>query len=877
MSGIRTTYLLVIEGFPRVFATDPAASASIPHLTGTNFLPTVKEVLVDSVTINNELDPIAGTLESSPLNLSLVRSDELDIAFLGAGPPQATSASVESPIFLTADVSVLDTTIHTTLQDTTWGPTTPTFLISLDTETIEVHGDATNLFILHVDTRGVAGSTAQAHFKNVGGESVSPPIIRKILDTDSTISGQFVTEGKRATLYQVDNRDWTSPSVVYRGIIVTNGKLANNGTTWDISIDPISSVFKQKLGANLQTEVNTQGIYYPYQDPGISRRRDKCYIKVKNGAGLSVTLDISDQFFNSNYDWVAWVNSQLATLTGNWAGWGFTLHAQTEVALFTDQWTWRFTTDPTTPRYPRITQHTFIDPKFEQFEDLFGNPVSTVSASTTYQMIPEDSPPLDNSTFIGTPGVEPRGFIRDTARLYIDAAVPFGTVSSVDVTWDPSGAKDTENYTVTAYNSTDNYIELLWFRDLHSPRAIQKSWGGLADAPIVRENVTYTGSTIADVIQNIYTDAPSLANAGTVPFIHVEDVDIGGIATAQLEANPPDYAMRRIFQSGEDVDLKELIESHFHLYGISPVIDSNGKFSARFILSSMDPDVAITEKDIRNTPSIERSKYGNKNTIVIPTGYSPIDDEFKGREFKVNDLRGVGTLGGVKSLKIEAKSLEDASILTSGVPVDQIVEIAENTLRLSAAPYAILTAEVRNNLMSTIGIGSTVSLKHHALPRFGATSDQRFIGDVISVNRDLSSAYSAISIYVSLANPGGYAPGYSVVSHTLVSGLTYDLTVSASIPPPPATAAITLDTQTAENRLNLLDKVNVIEWDKATSPPTAYEGTIKTLTGNVIRVTFSPSAPTWANPNGYILKYSNNLSVTATEIYATDTNPHNFV
>lgn len=774
----------VIEGLDREFVTDEylAGAGSDGRVRCTGFLG-------NSFMFSEKCDLTNHFLDCEGFTAQIADVEETGTLTFGAMPTGTTylAAALSTA---SASMTVLNT-----------APFTAGDYIHVATECMSIVTvvDATTLTV----GRGKRDTTTQAHYTNDGENLRSPEV------TNAPVS----IEGRRVYVYAYGNGETGDGTLIYRGVCATDARLSNS-TTWEITVDPISSLFDQQIGLDLDEPVSPRGILYqPGSDLGV-------HITMHTGTApssspaymatfsLAAELGTSDYlggvFFETQEEFCDALNGLIVSKTALFGSpysltSGSTANEPTLKAVpdGTTGWHLEYKTG-TTQKWCSVnywspidcnTQATFsATPNAALTRD--GEAQTVVAASTTY-VVPRVTGDIPGA------GTVPRGFFNGNFYSTSDGhggtrigatsnIIPLGgsivpSVSSAlaKVQWPECGSYPEEEVEmeVVSIDGTYRFVQLRSIGD--SVGLTSHPWTSVCK-PSIRFSRILTHGNIWDFLAAIMSDAPDGGNIGRVPFI-ISDEDVAASVsqtTIDSLASRSPIMSSRTYGQFKPMKLREVIEPEILLLGAVMSTDSNGRIVFRKLQASAATEAsngAITSHEQLDFPPWERNSFGSVNTVVLKTGWDPREDSYNGRTFIVRDVGSLGRNKTARKLEIEPKSFidgDDAMITDSDVTA-----LTAPIVGLLGYPYDTVTVKVPLTCFDLF-VGDNVTLTSAQVPNSIGSRGINAGGIVIGRKWSPYEGTGEVTLLVSLQNIAGYAPTWRV---TASSGSNpYTLTVAAS-------------------------------------------------------------------------------------------------
>ena len=841
-------FRLSIEGWPYEFVTSAGMET-----TAADGRVRVVGLSVDGVKISQRADLVRATLEAQGVSVKIA-----DVA------GKATLAFAQTPsntTWLASNAAASTTTIN--VQSTSGWPSSG--YIHVDTECLAYTGKTGTSFT------GVTGgqwdTVAQAHYVPDGGQLRYPQIT----------STPTVMEGRRARLYVYGAGDSATGDGTQIFLGIVSGEPRMRGPAWSLSIDPISRILAQELGADLGDPVVPRGIYYPGERDGswflvIGRTAgtgqlfsDRSLAATRGYVSYPFTqAGTYESFFETQQAFIDSVNVQLAAAT---SGWNVTIRCKASGdGLYYFEIAQGATADSLylelgTPSYDAHFQTNLVSISEDGPPNvLTGSLTGNMAANTRYFWFP-----TPNAAKLDQAGQVPRGMfstaiersVSTTAtggdssspknRIYLGGVTTISSnVTSVLVDWqDSGGGGEAGTYRLSTSSAGTRYLELL--RDEGGTDATDAHYWTPANLPQIRLGRSYSlagGGSLYDFLSALVTNAPAQVNVGSQPMIQTTpgpgiapgDVDLAGFSAA-VATSASSIATDRSFASFSPASIESVLAPELQLIGHFLAFDSYGRLTARRLRLASQTEVgtfAVTKANLLTDdgwPQYERSAVGKFSTVIVKDGYDPVEDDYTLPQITVRDVSAFGQSPNSRTVTIEPKS---RYVTGRAIAIEDVMRVAVNVLGIFGGPYAHITLAVPLTGYYAATLGSTVSITTVQLPSSaGVRGMNGLVGLVVSREIDLYAGRIDLTILTSLANITGYAPSAKVTSQTNVTGNQWSITLSSSY-----FAA----GETAANHFAAGDLVRVFQYDTASS--TELNGTVDSVSSYTVVVTFvSPWTP----------------------------------
>jgi hypothetical protein len=882
MTGIKTAYRLEIEGLPVEAVTDPAMERTLA-----DGRQRVVGLSREGLQIEEQVDIARAEIESSGMQVSIVdrQSDAIwtDTFTRRAGVRTYLTASVQSAN--SAASFYVDSTTGWSAGD----------IAQIGTEALLVDAtgsDGTGPFLsVLAGGRGYWGTTGQYHFTADGADLVRPVITKTYPTT---------IEGRRAKLYRYvvgeDALDGNGTQV-WLGLCTTDAKLTG-GTTWSLQVDPITSLFGEDLGSDLEQPFLPRGIHYP-EDAPLDLIFGPAATSEAPEEGRAVTSSINPLktcklrvvgFWETNADFVEWLQPRLeeATLTSPTdyiesnpdtstqgkaqilasplsvdvaytslscdtfgTGWAITLVAGADGGLAFDRTSTGAEGDIRIAYYSgsgSVTSGDVVRYSFGEAQVPRG--VYGRNTSLTGE--------VDLGTdFAGT-------------DFYLDNPVAADADDELQIDFGPRHDEPVYN-TIAAVNSTTNRVRLD-----SMPRAIYYS--PAIGIPRLRVRRLYTAGTFYQFLAQLGASSPANANKGAQPFLVASDMDLDPDVFTEAERGLPLLSLRR-YLAAQEIELGELISHECRLLGMFPHLSATGKLTFSLLTlptASTPADFEITDANRivdSEWPAWERNAWGSFNTVTILTNYDPNEEEHRGPPFQVRDLTALASRKNTRELEIAPLSM-DTSAGGAGAgfdwTYDDAVVVSQKVLGIFGRPYVKIVFEVPYTLATTALVGSVGRVAFPRLP--DTTTGDRGLTEAVGLVTGRMWALDMeervqISMIVTDEPIAGYAP-----SATLSNGVdgggnkwAFDLTLTD----PEGVESTAPDGVDAADLFDAGDEVEVVEWNSATQA--VQTGSIVSVSASSVEILFDS---TFTEPATYYMRFAAAGSVVSSQeefaFYAAD-------
>lgn len=797
--GVVTAYRLVIEGLGIEAVTDPAMERLSPDISRRR----VKGLLRDGLKLSEQCDIARGEIEASSMTVAIVdrQDDQVWCQWLAQQPLRWT--------WLTVDLDDSDDTV--TVSSTEGIGTND--VIHIGTESMLVAGVASATELDVTGGRAWWQTIAQYHYTTDGEELVTPKV---------TVTRPTTLEGRRAYLYRYVDGDSLQGdgSLIWRGICSTDARLEDDGATWTITVDPITTLLKQPIASDLEEPTTIRGIYYPQsQFFRFSFLESANPTTFEPSSGRTAIIRMYG-FWETQDQWCADIALAIAQASST-SGAGttgvvsgttgvvdveiaFTTTRTTETIAVevqeTGHWGVRWVPDSVSPRLLSISafgaggagasfaiEGTILE--------LSGDPTADPAAPHPWVIVAGNGGTTGQGlvprAVAGGSGIGGGGGLPFSAlRMYpaIDltsVALAIGAIEDVaaQIEWTDGGTPASGGFPVRAADADEGWIQL---------QSLDVRFMFPGQLPRISLRRYLGQGTIATMRDALVALAPRLANAGGSPFITTEDL-ASWTAVADRAAGGRTHLASRLYVVGGEVDLDEMVAHECRLFGVFPRLDADGKIglgylelptSTALLAGTLDDgDVLVSDQP----PTWERNGTdGSINVVEVKSGYSIVTEDHEGTPIIVRDVTALSTRKATRKLEIAPLSLDPSGFAWG---VTAAVDVARRVLSIFGRPYSIVRLSVSAEWLTIALCGTVFGLRSPRIPNVltgsrgvGQGTDPAAVGLVIGRDWDLTTETGVLTLIVSEAQTAGYAPSVFVSSSTVVSGNQYDLVVTFNDP-----------------------------------------------------------------------------------------------
>ena len=824
---------VAFEGWPYGFVTDAAmerTTAGVEYVVGLEG---------SSIVIEESVDLAYATLDVAGMSLRIVDVD--------LNATRAFSTKPTKRAWLTTDIPSTGSPL-TMVVTSTEGWATSDY-VHIDTEAFDVTVvvDGTQL----TATRAAMNSIAQKHFANDGD------LLRSAVATDRPQT----LEGRRAWIYAYGEGDSATGdgTQVWVGVCASDARL-EDGTTWEVSIDPITRLWKTDLGHDLENPVSPRGITYNHTAPlriAAIEHSSTTYASATSSTAFAEVGVPTLGFYENQTAFLAALNSDLATMDATWTA-GNTIRAVED-----EDGGWRLVVSlGATPRYFTVLGGSPIDGQTDSFLwDATGSRILTVATGAyNVRWDPGSGPPGARQVPRGMVGPAPSWWTSghlagELRRVYLGGDIAVGTsLDGAAIRWGDDGTEQTYSIADADVDATNRYVQLEQVGIVSSPQWHIWTPALLPEIKFARSYVS--AGDVSDLRDALVTTGPDTANKGGGPLLSATYDHASWTAVAAEAAAAslrPAFLVNRRYYYTQPVSLEEVFTHEFRLLGVYPCLTASGLIQIRRLALSTPDDVASATIDGSDVlvdggwPGWERGPLGSINTVSFAPRWSPMSDKFDGSPITIIDASAYGMTRQPRVLPIKPKSQCIATLggSTAGIvvsaPYEAIAAQASVVLGIFGSPYAVGRVDVPFSLFAVL-CGQTVTLTNAQLPDWagarGLTSVQAL---VIGRRWSVEEGGGTLTLLLHGLDIAGYAPTARVTAQANVAGNQWDLTIGAAWYMP--TGSVLSDFWAAG------DLVQIQRWDSATL--STLTGTVDSVTdaGPTLRVTFTgawtPSTFTW--------------------------------
>lgn len=839
----KVAYRLQIEGIQYEFVTDSTMARSL-----SDGRSRVVGLLRDGIREGEKIDIARATVDGG--------SFDAKIADISGIPTLQFEQRPTKQTWMTANLSTTGTSM-TVASSAGW---VSGDMVYVGTETMKVDGsppDSTHLNLVAAGTRTAQwDSIAQAHYATSGVSGGALPPLPIVTNRPLTM------QGRRCKLFAYGEGDdpQGNGTQVLLGRCKTGARL-DSIATWSITIESITAILDQELGADTEDPVTPRGIYYPWSSPLVLT------VQLLSNGLVTGSVDSDGVvkvfgFYESQEDFVAEVNTQLAFASG----WATSVRAE----VCQDGWQITITTASASPKYVRIykngspiDEHT--DVAFLA-SDADGQLDEVVANQTAYKRFRAAVPrgvygrPADP----GNPAADPyQATTYPNDRVYLAGAfTPDALTVAALVDWPEAGGKRHTFPSPDGYHSADRWVRLRPWSTRTPDTHAYVAYGGALGLPTLRFGRSYNslgfaapgGGTLTDLLTTITTNSATYMNLGSMPDLRSTDFDLTEIATTVAAASAgSQYLSARDYYSFAPKKLSEALAAEAQILGCYWCLSSSGTLTLKRVSVPGIGDVSdsIDANDQVGFPKLEISDpKGPINTIRLHTNYDPVEDQHGGPPVTVRFMPGLSVSKTANAAEIKPV-FEGAGDLSDSASA--AVRSAMGIFAILGFPYDIVYVDVPFTKHG-VRCGSTVSLTSAQLPNSSGTRGVTNAPALV-IAREFrhGTARGSLTLLYVRNRVRGYAPAMRIASASNTAGTTWSLTLDAAPPSGGSVNYLPDHAPNASDWFEVGDRIRIWQWD-ATSP-TVRVGTVDSVAGLLMTVTLTAA---WGGlgSDEYILGYN---------------------
>lgn len=834
---------LEVEGFADMWTT---SSALVGTTTGTTLGGrNVRLGLspADAFELSEQPHLRDATLDVSGATFTIAEPEDQSATFAFA-----RRAAVVS--WLTA--SVTDTTTVWTVADP--AAFSVNDRVHIGTETVRVTATGTTTITVQ---RAVWNTKAQYHYPDDYGPVAITDAPGAIRNRRVRLFAYFESDVDAAA--DSDGDGIPDGTLLWRGVVL-RPPTTSDGVTWRLQVEPRTHLLKQEIAAESTNPIRIRGLYYHFRAPfrvqlfehatatagtfGVMSGvlRDTVYVTghfdddtaFVDAVNVAVQAAITATFTSTDTN-IAIIGRTVATADGPGG------------------WVWAITTGATA-RYTGVLAVSPLDGEIGIPAPLYDDPLSgtvvgVVGTTTTYYQRMQ-APWHSEATHYGwVVAAGPRRFwghtfdagLRDptasatapTTRLHLSRDAGFVAGDRIQIDGLETDPGQPNSFVINAVDVADPpSVDLVDERS----RPMQ----ALNTEHDVRfQHALVDDGTLESLRAELVTEAVK-ANYGNVPFITGpadNDADTASWAT-EVAAAALDraYTAHRAWSFTEPVTLEDLWAEEAKLLGGYFRLDAFGRIDFRRLLTRAPTDPAVVTLDSSNIiprpewPAWSQEPEGVVNIIEILDGYDAREDEHAVR-FEVRDAISISLHKQRNTLTVAPKS---ANV---GVPMSYLdaVEVAQTPLHFFSTNYQFVVLRVAWSVFTAALIGETVSITDARVPDTNSGTRGLNARRGIIVRREWAvPGHGTLTVMLHEQDVRGYAPAARLTGATLVSGNTWDLTITAALYAP--SGSFDLDFFAAN------DITEVMQRD-ALEPLSDTATVVSIASSTSVRVTFDTGAP----------------------------------
>jgi hypothetical protein len=648
-------------------------------------------------------------------------------------------------------------------------------------------------------------------------------------------------EGKRVRIYRYQETDSLTGdgTQVYLGTINTQPQF--DGVQWTFGVDPITSILKQTLGADLADASYPRGILYPPEHPLT------LIIREANGTSLSgagfttstVATAVLTGFWETQEAFVEALQDEIDAAQ--------TAASQTNLVKAVSDgdvgWHLQYTTLAGGSARAiaigfrlggRGGEVSLVDSAYGgpsgEPQSTTGAYFSSVAASTTYYFwqSPDEyavatlTPHLVGATGIPGAGSVPRGIVDITngdQQIYLGGASSISTLSNaIMIEWEPTGEATnqvSDSYSLSSYTAASRLLALsgLDFALGEGSTTAQRFWTS-ASMPSIRFGLTlseFGGLPLGSLgfMQTITNNQQQMSTLGVVPQLREADWDPVEWRAVAITGQPG-LVTRRWYETFSPIEMGAIVREELKLSRAFLAVDSTGRMVPKRMRlpvatelsgsATIDQDTLLTDETLL---SHEVSGLGMINDVALLTGYDPKEDKFTGRTIKVRDVASYGKSPSVRQLRIAPKSRYLGPPITDA----DAVAIAAGIFGTFAGTYAVDTIDAA--MHDSVEVGDAVVFDNPHYPDgAGAIGVTGKVGLVIGRSTGAYTPRARLTVLTTRQKLGGYAPSADVLASADEGGDMWSMTVSNNTCPSGTNNS---------DWFAVADRVRVIEMNTATA------------------------------------------------------------
>ena len=801
-----TEYRLEIEGLQAQPVTSPLLERTLLDTR-----VRIRGLVRDGLAISESVDPLRAEMETRGLSITIIEQPGDLWTEQFAQLPEITT-------FLQSDIAASGAETLTLLS-TSGISALDVLHIGTEALLVQTVVDATDVVVGAVG-RGFWGTIPQAHYTEDGFALQRPRVTTGVAPS---------LERRRAYLYRYDLGAGDDPqgdgTLVFRGICVTDAAVGEGGTSWGITIDPLTTVLDVDLGSDIEDPTFPRG--YDFTGSGALR------VTMSWGSGDSASTFFSD-FYETPQQWADALREWIST----------TIEATSEASV------------SVTAR-PEISQLTISVESIQDVRIWFGEDELARADGATSGF-------GNAQVFVSLGWGDAYGSIGAAGdRLYV-ASLP-GLVSDdlailTDVSTDTVVNPDRNRNELVEVNLADGYVVFA-----NQPTTEPFVWRSSDSVEVSFTRRFARNTDVAGFRDAIIANAPTLANKQGFPLLTADDLADWSVVASEAAIDL--YQSERNYVATGEVGLLDLLTQEFRLLGVFPCFDSSGAIRVRPLVMPTLTEPTVFNLDASNIfasdelISWERSKFGKVSKITLQRGYDAREDDYRRSPVRLVDARSPSP----QEMVIEPKS-EDARLI---LPFE-VAAMLQSRVAFYSRPYMVATMQVPEDVVSSVFVGDFVGFSSHRLPdpQVGGRGLDSVVGLVVGRDWDFASGYGTLRVMLTFDSLAGYAPEL-LVTPTSGAGTAWTFEVSGRDPTDRTDLVPGTSTPTAH--FAVADRVEVFDWDTPT--PTFALATVSAVDGVAGTVSLDFDA-SWTDPGTPVLMrpqdYDNASSFHRLYFYAAD-------
>jgi hypothetical protein len=810
---------LSVEGWPEIFVSD---SSLVRTLAAPDLRSQILGLDPQTIRIAASVDLMRAKLTESEQTIEIIDDSEVVHGYVLSSGSVTASLSQKPPNTTTLALDLAVSATTATVASTAGFASSGT--IHLGLEAIKYTGKSGTTFTGL--TRGHWDTTDQAHFVGDGANLAYP----KVTDRPRTMRGRRVL----IYLYGNADSDTSDGTLRWRGIARTD--VSYREGRYSFAIEPMSWLFEQPLGGDLEEPIPIRGIYLP-SVLGLAFQLVRLGTASRTGAFTTDTAEINlSGIWTDNEDLTDDITAAIATATSGWtwdasaritaqsdgpSGWKLVYETGSSTADYV--WAYIYETEPGIQGASLVDT---LDPisnglPADWIDTLTGSGLGLTAMGTGQRYTLRFDAPIPRA-ILGREGrgathgafMHPAGLF-PAERLYLGGnLVPTTNMMAAVL---PEGTGEVRYSQTDSVDTSNRYLVLQ-----RQPVAL------LGPRTLIRLARKLAANTnLEGLITALIANSPGSVNTGAMPLITPDDIDVTG--TGIDEAARDLRVATRTWITSEGISLSELFEHEARLIGVYPAPDADGTIAYQRLRPPLPTDVAaftLASSSIVGFPSVARANVGHLREVIFRQGWDAIESEHTGLTVRVRDVQGADPtpLGGV--LEVAPRSL--GAVGDMGLEIDPLDAQTLGMVVLGMFGGAYRTVTVDATLVHfEATLGSTGVISTTLIPdddgTMGLTTKEALL-----VGYDWSpfEGRGSLTLHLSELNIGGYSPSMIIASEVDNGSDNWTLT--------PTTTGYT--TQDVDAWFAVGDEVRVIQRHSAS--PTKLQGTVTAATSTTVTVTF---------------------------------------